>query len=75
MLVLKLEQILNGEDKVLFEAFDESQTFFKVGACWLSALVTTETNICLIFYGFVGKAHTLLTHVRHMTSAINLHMD
>ena len=31
MLVLELEQILNGEDKVLFEAFDESQTFFKVG--------------------------------------------
>ena len=31
MLLLELEQILNGEDKVLFEAFDESQTFFKVG--------------------------------------------
>ena len=32
MLVLELEQILNGEDKVLFEAFDESQTFFIAGA-------------------------------------------
>ena len=29
MLLLELEQILNGEDKALFEAFDESQTFFK----------------------------------------------
>ena len=32
MLVLELEQILNGEDKALFEAFDESQTFFIAGA-------------------------------------------
>ena len=31
MLLLELEQILNSEDKALFEAFDESQTFFKVG--------------------------------------------
>ena len=29
VLLLELEQILNGEDKALFEAFDESQTFFK----------------------------------------------
>ena len=31
MLLVELEQILNGEGKALFEAIDESQTFFKVG--------------------------------------------
>ena len=31
MLLLELEQTSNGEDKALFEAFDELQTFFKVG--------------------------------------------
>ena len=31
MLLLQPEQILNDEDKALFEAFDKSQTFFKVG--------------------------------------------
>ena len=37
MLLLELEQILNGEEKALFEAFDESQTFIIAGAgqvCW-----------------------------------------
>ena len=55
---------INGEEKALFEAFDESQTFFKV----IVGRVRWSQQKQTIFYGFVGKAHTLLSHVHHMTS-------